>query len=159
MAIEQLVNKALKKVYFKSRCSGNGSRSGGRSSVKSNVTCHKCGNKGHVQKNCRSKGTGYIRNPPKKYTNEIPEWVAKKPVVSDTKYLATSTMNRNNKKYKWYTSCNNGNVSWGFHWKDGHDEWENKRGKKSSICFNNSATNAIIYCSYLITTSEEESTA
>ena len=52
VAIGQLVNKALKKVDFKSHHSGNGSVSGGGSSAKSNVTCHKCGKKVHIYKYC-----------------------------------------------------------------------------------------------------------
>ena len=86
--------------------------------------------------------------------NELPEWVTKKPVVSNTKYLITSPMTHNNKKYKWCNSCNNGQDAWGFHWKDGHEEWKNKQGKKPSVRFSNPANNALIYCSYLMTTSE-----
>ena len=63
-------------------------------------------------------------------------------------------MTRNNKKYKWCTSCNNANGAWGFHWKDGHSEWVKKQGKKSSVRFSNPATDEIIYYSYLMTTSE-----
>ena len=50
-------------------------------------------------------------------------------MVSDTKDLITSNMNRNNKNYKQCTSFNNGQGAWGFHWKDGHEEWKNKQGK------------------------------
>ena len=32
---------------------------------------------------------------------------------------------------------------------------ENKQGKKPSVRFTNPANNAVIYCSYLMTTSEE----
>ena len=64
-------------------------------------------------------------------------------------------MTGNNKNYKWYTSCNNGQGSWGFHWKDGHEEWKNKQGKKPYVRFSNPSTNAVIYCSYLMTTSED----
>ena len=35
------------------------------------------------------------------------------------------------------------------------EEWKIKQGKKPSISFSNTATNAVIYCSYLMTTSEE----
>ena len=119
------------------------------------MTCHKCGKKVHLNKDCRSKVNGSGENPPKKYPNEFPEWVTKKPVVSDTKDLASSTMNRNNKKYKWCTSCNNGQGAWVFHWKDVHNEWGNKSGKKSSVHFSNPDTNHVMYCSYLMTTSEE----
>ena len=67
---------------------------------------------------------------------------------------ATDTMTHNNKKYKWCTSYNNVNVIWGFHWKDGHDEWKHRQCKKSSVCFYNTANNAISPCSYLMTNSE-----
>ena len=100
MAIEQFINKALKQVDFKSRHSGNGSGSGGGSSTRSDMTCHKCSKKVHVKKDCRSKGNGSGGNPPKKSANEIPEWVTKKPVVSDIKDPAIYTMTRNNNKYK-----------------------------------------------------------
>ena len=65
----------------------------------SDVTCHKFGNKGHIHKECRSKGTGSSGKPAKKSTNELLKWFTKNPVVLDTKYIATSTMNCN-KKYK-----------------------------------------------------------
>ena len=32
---------------------------------------------------------------------------------------------------------------------------ENKQGKKPSVCFSKPANNALIYCSYLMNTSEE----
>ena len=63
-------------------------------------------------------------------------------------------MTRNNNKYKWCRSFNNGNIVWGFHWKDGHDEWKNNKDNKPYVRFYNPATNEIIYCSYLMTTSE-----
>ena len=119
------------------------------------MTCHKCGKKGHIQKDCRSNGNGSGGNPPKKFTNEIPEWVTKKPVVSDTKDLTTETMACNKKKYKWCTSCSNGKGAWGFHWKDGHKEWKNNQGNNTSVCFSNPATNVVTYCSYLMTTIEK----
>ena len=64
-------------------------------------------------------------------------------------------MAHKDKKYKWCIYCNNGQGAWGFHWKDGHEEWKNKQGRKPSICFSNPTKNALIYCSYLMTTSEE----
>ena len=91
--IGQSINKALKQVDFKSRHSGNISGSGRGSSARSDITCHKCGKKGHIHKDCRSNRNGYIGNSPKKSTNELPEWVTKKPFVSDTKDLTTYTMN------------------------------------------------------------------
>ena len=154
MDINQLVNRYLKEVDFRSHHSRNGSGSEGESYDKSNVTCNKFGKKGHTNKDFRSNGNGSSGNPPKKSANEPTEWVTNKPVVSDNNDLATSTMAHNDKKYKWCTYCNNVNDAWGFHWKDGHDEWKNKQGKKSSACFPNSATNAIIYCSYLMITRE-----
>ena len=145
----------MKQVDLKSRRSGNVSGSGRGSSSRSDIICHKCGKKGHIQKDCRSKANGYSGNTPKKSTNELPEWFTRKPVVSDTKDLKTATMTRNNKKYKWCISCNNGQGAWVFHWKYGHEEWKNRQGKNPSVHFSNPANNAVIYCSYLITTSEE----
>ena len=63
-------------------------------------------------------------------------------------------MTQNNKNYKYFTSWINGNGAWVFHWKDGHEEWKIKQGKKSSVSFYNTTTNATIYYSYLITTSD-----
>ena len=103
--------------------------------------------KGHIQKDCRSKANGSSGNTLKKSINELPEWVTRKPVDSDTKDLTTATMTHNYNKYKWCTPCNNGKGEWGFHWKDGHEEWKNKQGKNPSGCFSNPATNAVIYCS------------
>ena len=81
--------------------------------------------------------------------------MTRNPIDSDTQDLTTATMNRNDKKYKLCNSCNNGKGAWGFHWKDGHEEWKNKQGKKPYYRFSNPATNAVIYCSYLMTTSKE----
>ena len=80
--------------------------------------------------------------------------MTRKPVVSDNKDLTTATMNRNNTKYKWHTSYNNVQGSWGFHWKDGHKEWKDKLSKNPYASFSNPTNNAVIYCSYLMTTSE-----
>ena len=54
-------------------------------------------------------------------------------------------MIRNNNKYKWCTSFNNGNGAWVFHLNDSHDEWENKQGNKLCVRFSNPATNAKLY--------------
>ena len=135
LAIEQSINKALNQVDFKSRRSGNSSGSERGSSARSDITCHKCGKRGHIKKDCRSMVNGSIRNIPKNSTNELPEWVTRKPVVSDTKDLETSTMTYNNNKYKWCISCNNGQDVWGFHWKDIHEECKNNQGKKLSVRF------------------------
>ena len=64
-------------------------------------------------------------------------------------------MTHNNNKYKWCTSYNKGNGAWNFLWKDVHDEWKNKRGKKLYFWFFNPANNKISYFSYLMTISEE----
>ena len=100
VAIEQSINKALKHVDFKIRRSGNSSGSGRGSSARSDITCHKCVKKGHIKKDFRSTVNGSGKNTPKKSINELPEWVTRKPVVSDTKDLTTSTMTRNNKNYR-----------------------------------------------------------
>ena len=63
-------------------------------------------------------------------------------------------MTRNDKNYKWCTSFNNGQGAWGFHWKDGHEEWKIKQGKNPSVSSSNSATNAVVYFSCLMSTSE-----
>ena len=55
---------------------------------------------------------------------KFPEWVIKKPVVLYTKYLVTDTTTHNNKNYNWCDYCNNGNGTWGFHWKFVHKEWK-----------------------------------
>ena len=46
VAIEYPVNKTVYKVYFKIRQKGKDNKSGVGSSIKSVVTCHKCGKKG-----------------------------------------------------------------------------------------------------------------
>ena len=89
-----------------------------------------------------------------KSTNEIQEWATNHSVVSETKYLLTSTMNCNTNKYKWSKYFNNVNFLWGFHWKYVH-KWKYNQGRKKYVWFADSATNAIIYCSYLVSTSEE----
>ena len=64
-------------------------------------------------------------------------------------------MTRNDKKYKCCISCNNNQGVWGFHWKDGHEEWKNKQGRNPFVRFSNPVNNAVIYFSYLMITSEE----
>ena len=135
MATEQSIKKALIQVDFKSRRSVNNSGSVRGSSARSDITFQKCGKKGHIQKDFRSTVNGSSGNTPKKSTNELPEWMTKNDVVSDTKYLTTSNMTCDNKKYKWCTYCNNGQGAWGFQWKDGHEEWKNKQGKKPYLHF------------------------
>ena len=73
VSVEQLINKALKQVDFKSRCSGNGSGPRRESSARSDITCQKCGKRGHIKKDCRSTGNGSSGNTPKKSTNELLE--------------------------------------------------------------------------------------
>ena len=77
--------------------------------------------------------------------------MTRKPVDSDTKDLITATMTRNNKKYKWCISCNNGQGAWGFHWKYGHREWKEKQVKDKLVQF---SVNAEINCFYLMAISE-----
>ena len=72
MGIDQTINKALKQVDFKSLRSGNFSGSGGGSSARSDMACHKCGKKGHIKKGFMSKVDGSGGNPPNKYANELP---------------------------------------------------------------------------------------
>ena len=100
MAIKQSIKKALKQVDFKSRRSGNGSVSEKGSFAKSDGKCQKCGKKGHIQKDRKSKGNGSSGSTPKKSINELPEWETRKPVDSDTRDLTTATMTHNDKKYK-----------------------------------------------------------
>ena len=86
----------MKQVDVNSIHSENGNGSGRGSSSRSNVICHNYGKKGHLRKDLRSKITYSSENPSMKYTNEISEWITKNSVVSDTKHLATTTMNHNN---------------------------------------------------------------
>ena len=92
MAIDQLEKKYLKQVEFKSHHSVNCSGSGGGSSARSNVTCHKCVKNCHIYKDIKSMGTGSSGNPTKKSTKYLPEWVTENHVISDTKYMVTVTM-------------------------------------------------------------------
>ena len=73
VAVYKSTNKALKKVDFKRRCSGDVSGSGLGSYSRSYTTCQKCGKKGHTKKDCRSKGNGFSGKPDKKYSNELPK--------------------------------------------------------------------------------------
>ena len=81
VAIEESTNKTLKKIDLKSHRSGNDSGSVKVSSARSDITCHKCGKKGHIKKDCRPKGNGSSGNTPNKSTNELPYWVTMKPAV------------------------------------------------------------------------------
>ena len=62
VTIEQPIKKALNQVDFNSLRSGNVSGSGRGSSARSDITCHTCGKRGHIQKDCRSKGNGSSGN-------------------------------------------------------------------------------------------------
>ena len=64
-------------------------------------------------------------------------------------------MTQNNKKYKCFDFCNNGNSTWGFNWMGDHKEWREKKGKKNSVWFVDSDTNTMIYLSYNMAISEE----
>ena len=90
VVIEQSINKALKQVDSKIHRSGNGNGSEIGSSARSDITCYKCGKKVHIQKDCRPTINVSSGNTPKKSTNELPECVTKKPVVSDTKDMTTA---------------------------------------------------------------------
>ena len=72
VAIGQSINKDFKQIDIKIRRSGNGNGSGGGLSASLDTTFHKCGKKGHIRKDCRSKVNGSDGKPPKNYSNEIP---------------------------------------------------------------------------------------
>ena len=143
-----------KQVDFKIQRSGNGSGSERGSSDRSDKTCHKCGKQGHTKKYCRSKGHGSSVNSPKKSINELPKWVTRKPVDSDNKDLITSTMTYNNNKYQWCITCNNGQVHGDFTGFLSIGSGRKNQFKNKLAQFSDSATNAVIYCSYPMATSE-----
>ena len=64
-------------------------------------------------------------------------------------------MNRNKNQYKLCTFCNKGNGEWEYRWKVGNREWKEKQFKNNSVHFSDPVTNAIIYCYYLMATSEK----
>ena len=64
-------------------------------------------------------------------------------------------MKHNKKIYKWSIYCNIGNVAWGFHWKDSQNKWKEKQIKNKYVYFADSATNALVYFSYIKVTSEK----
>ena len=103
MAIESPVNKTVEKVYCKIRHKGKDNKSGVGSSTKSDVTCHNCGKKGHLKRNCKSNRNGSNGELSKTSTRKLPKWVTKKPMISDVQNLTTATMNRNKDRYKWCT--------------------------------------------------------
>ena len=63
-------------------------------------------------------------------------------------------MNHNKQHYKRCTSCNGGAGAWGYHWKVDHMEWKEKQINNKWVQFSDSATNAVIYCPYLMVTIE-----
>ena len=108
------------------------------------MTCHKCDKKGHIKKDCRSKVNGSGGNPPKNSTNELPEWVTRKPVVLDTKDLKIFTMTCNNKKYKWCISCNNGQGAWLEGWPQGVERKASQEQISSIFRFCHQCSNLLL---------------
>ena len=88
-------------------------------------------------------------------TRKIQKQVIKKPMISDAEYLTTDTMTGNRKQWKWFTSCNNNKGACGYHWKIVQKEWKENQAKKKSVHFSYPKTNALIYCSYHMTTNEK----
>ena len=76
-------------------------------------------------------------------------------MISDVLYITTATMNCNKRQYIWYSSWNNGNGAWGYHWKVGNREFKENKYNNKSVHFDDASTNAVIYCSYLIATSDK----
>ena len=68
--------------------------------------------------------------------------------------ITTATINCNKNHYKQCTYCNDGDGAWGYHWKVDHREWKGKQVNNKLVQFSDSATNEVIYCSYLMATSE-----
>ena len=64
-------------------------------------------------------------------------------------------MKRNKKQYKCCTYWNNGYGAWGYQWKVGQKERKENKVNKNSVHFADPTTNAVIYCSYLMTTNEK----
>ena len=75
-------------------------------------------------------------------------------MISDVQNLTIATMNCNTHYYKWCTSFNGGNGAWGYKWKVDHREWKEKQVKNKLVQFSDSVTNAVIYFSYLMATSD-----
>ena len=154
MAIEYPVNKTVEKVYCKIRHKRKDNKFVVGSSTKSIVTCHNCGKRGHLKRNCKTNRNDSNGDLSKTSTRKLPKWVTKKPMISDVQNLTTATMNRNKHHYKWCTYCNDGDVAWGYHWKVDHREWKENQVKNKLVQFSDSAKNAVIYFSYLMITSE-----
>ena len=109
VVIEYLVNKNVEKFYCKIRHKGKYNKSGVGSSSRSDVTCHNCGEKGHLKRNCKSNRNGSNGGLSKTSTRNFPKWVTKEPMISDVQNMTTATMNRNKNGYKLCTSCNDSN--------------------------------------------------
>ena len=154
VAIESPVNKTVEKVYCKIRHKGKDNKSGVGSSTKSDITFHNCGKRGHLKMNLKSNINGSNGDLYKTSTRNLPKWVTKKTMISDVQNLTTATMNRNVDHQKLCTSCNDGDGAQGYHWKVVHREWKEKQVKNKLVQFSGSATNAVIYCSHLMATSE-----
>ena len=71
-------------------------------------------------------------------------------MISDAEYF-----NHNKNNYKWYIYCNIGNGAWEYHWEINHTEWKNNQGKDKLVDFADTATNEIIYWSYLVSISDK----
>ena len=140
----------MEKVYCKICHKGKDNKSGVGSSTKSYVNFHNCVKRIHLKRNYKSNRNGSHGGLSKTSTRKLPKWVTKKPVISDVQNLTTATMNCNKHHYKWCTSCNDDNVTWGYHWKVDHREWKENQIKNKLVQFSDSATNAVIYCTYLI---------
>ena len=154
MAIESPVNKTVEKVYCKIRHKGKYNKSGVGSSTKSNVNRHNCGKEGHLKRKFKTNRNGSNGKFSKTSSRKLPKWVTKKSMISDVQNLTIATMNRNKHHYKCCTSYNDGNGAWGYHWKIDHREWKEKQVRNNLVQFSDSATNAVICCSYLVATSE-----
>ena len=74
--IEFPVNKTVEKVYCKIRHKGENNKYGVGSSTKSVVTCHRCGKKSHLKRNCKSNRNvsngGFTRHQQESFQNGSP---------------------------------------------------------------------------------------
>ena len=122
MAIESPVNITMGKVYCKICHKGKDNKLGVGSYNKSNVTCHNCGKKSHLKRNCKTNKDDSNGELSKTSTRKVPKWITNKPMISYVQNLTTATMNRNEHHYKWCTSCNDDDGAWGYHWKVDHRE-------------------------------------
>ena len=96
--VKDPVNNTVEKFNSKIRHNFKDINSVVVSSTKSVATCHKCGKKGHIKRNCKSNINGSDGGLSKRSTRELPKWVINKPVISYVPYLTTDTMNCNNKQ-------------------------------------------------------------